>query len=113
MRGLCAGAALGTLSSWVLAAFAMPEPSHTGGHEQPRHELHREGREKKERAHLDGRRGRDVAVLGKVGEGAQRGSSPRRGLQCRVDGKGAAGASAVALLGHARPAWGGVGARLL
>jgi hypothetical protein len=45
---LCAGVALGTLSSWALATFAMLELSHAGGHEQPRHELHREGREKKE-----------------------------------------------------------------
>jgi hypothetical protein len=68
----------------------MPEPSHTGGHEQPRHELHREGREKKEeRAHLGGRRGHDTAVLGEMGEGARRGSSPRHGLQWRVDDKGA------------------------
>jgi hypothetical protein len=50
----------------------MLEPSHIGGHEQPRHELHREGREKKEeRAHLDGRRGRDAVVLGEMGEGAR------------------------------------------
>jgi hypothetical protein len=101
----CAGAALGTCSSRALAAFTAPEPSHTGGHERPRHELHREGREKKEeRAHLDGRRGRSAAVLAETGDGARRGSSPRRGLHRRVDGKGAAGASTAALLGHVEPA---------
>jgi hypothetical protein len=75
--------------------FAMPEPSHTGGHEQSCHELHWEGREKKEeRAHLGGRREHDATVLGEMGEGARRGSSPRRRLQWHVDDKGATGARA-------------------
>jgi hypothetical protein len=50
----------GTLSSWALAVFAMPELRR----EQPRHKLHREGRGKKEeRAHLDDQRGHDAALL--------------------------------------------------
>ena len=82
----------------------MLELSHTGGHEQPRHELHLEGREKKEeRAHLGGRRGCDATVLDEVGEGARRGSSPWRGLQWRVDDKAATGAWA------GRLAWAPVG----
>jgi hypothetical protein len=38
--------------------------------------------------------GRGTAVLGEVSEGVRQGSSPRRGLQWRVDGKGATGARA-------------------
>jgi hypothetical protein len=62
------------------------------------------GEKKEERAHLNGRRGCGTAVLDEAGDGARQGSSPRRGLHWRVDGKGAVGASTTALLGHVRPA---------